>query len=230
VPDWYWQRPPVPPPPPRSRWSASLFGHWRRPVSTWTTHDWTYTVVAITALVVLLVSSAGGVAAVIRDNLSSAATPITTASRGPHIITGPYLGGSQDAFTAAFGQPADSYGQLYYPFTTPDGFSAQVCFCSARRGSDGRERLAILSINVPDLDPSQHPNVVRLFFPPDAHHVADLTDPEIGPFHVYQSASLAQTFPATAFTNSSGGGLVPPGTFGMACEPPSPACTIAIGE
>lgn len=248
--EWHWDRPPDPPswhgqrppdaPPSRTHCTGRLFGHWRRPVSTWNTTDWNNAAIAITVVLALLVCSISGMVLALSSHVTRCTVPVHTLStttavstatpRTAQIINGPYLGGTQDAFTDALGQPADFSGQLSYHVTTSDGFSGQVCFCTAQTGSDGRQRLAILSINVLHLDPSLYPNVIRLFFPPDAQHVADLTDPEIGPIHIYQSASLALTFPAADFTNSTGGGLVPPGTFGMACEPPSQACTIAIGE
>jgi hypothetical protein len=266
MPDWYWQRPPEPPPPPpppRARWSDPLFGHWRRPIATWTRHGWNNTAVTVTVLVVLVVCSIGGLAAALRGSLGSGtggytflsgdavsatetsvvatanaqSTAIahgqpTATPKGPHPVSGPYLGGTQADFAAAFGQPTTTYGQTYYPFTTSAGLPGQVCFCSPEAGTDGQQRAPIVSITVPGLDYSQAPAVIRRFFPPDAHQVGSTIDPQLGPMQFYQSADLALTFPAADFQKGSGPpGLAPPGTFGIACQDPSQStCTIALGE
>ena len=157
--------------------------------------------------------------------------PPTATPKGPHAISGPYLGGTADAFVAAFGQPTDSYGKPYYPFTTSGGLSGGVCFCDAVAGTDGQQRLDILSISVPGIDYSQAPGILARFLPPDGHSVTTISDPNLGPIRVYQSADLALSFPAAAFTDSNGGGRVPPGTFSVACEQPSQQdCTMVTGE
>ena len=68
--------------------------------------------------------------------------------------------------------------------------------------------------------------VAKMFFPPDARHVRDFTDPNIGLFHVYQSADLAATFPASDFYDSNRGGALPAGTFSIVC---GGACSFALG-
>ncbi len=42
----------------------------------------------------------------------TAAPTATATAKGPHLITGATLGGTQDAFTAAFGTPSDQGGAL----------------------------------------------------------------------------------------------------------------------
>jgi hypothetical protein len=261
MPDWSWQRPPEPPPPPRARWS--LFGHWRRPVSTWTRNELDTAAVTVTVLVVLLVCGVGGLAAVLRGNLDSGtggytwlsadavsatetavvatahaqSTAIahgqpTATPRGPHVITGPSLGGTQDAFVAAFGQPTIQGGSPYYAFITSGGLSGGVCYCISDRGSDGQQRLDTLKVTASGWSYDKCAVVLRLFFPPDAQAVTTISDPQLGPIQVYQSPDLTLSFPAADFTfGGPGGGLVSPGTFSfVAQDPAQEVCGMNIGE
>lgn len=70
-----------------------------------------------------------------------------------------------------------------------------------------------------------------LFFPPDAKYQHDIHDPDGGTIHVYRSADLAASFPASDFRDSNSGAADPPGTFAVACDQPnvSPGCSLVVG-
>jgi hypothetical protein len=206
--------------------------------------------VTVTVLLGLFVCVGGGVAAAVSGNLGGSTggstggyTPVviptytavptaTPTPRGPHRVSGPYLGGTQADFVAAFGQPTTQGGAPYYAFTSSNGLSGQVCFCISEPGTDGATRLDTLELTSSGWGYDQCGAALRRFFPPDGHPVTTITDPQLGPIQVYQSPDLALGFPAADFTyGGPGGGLVAPGTFSViAQDPAQQTCGMNIGE
>src|SRR5262249_39093079 len=70
----------------------------------------------------------------------------------------------------------------------------------------------------------------KSFMPKDAKHVNDVNVPALGVEHVYKSATLAASFPASSFTDSNANTLVAGGTFNYMCASALDGrCTIALG-
>lgn len=150
----------------------------------------------------------------------------------PHILTGPTLGGTQDAFTATFGAPVMTGSIPHYRFTL-NGTPGGVCFCGTAAGLDGQQHLEFLKVGPgPGVTWTlgTKTEVVAQFLPLDAVYVRTIQDPTVGPILVYLSPDLAQTFPAAQFTDSGGGPAPPAGTFSVICQQPGVAdCTIETG-
>src|SRR5262249_11792157 len=75
--------------------------------------------------------------------------------------------------------------------------------------------------------------LAELFLPHDAVFQRDLQVPNFGTEHVYASADLALSFPASDFLDSQTGKSVPPGTFYYSCgnqREPAGGCTLTLGQ
>lgn len=153
---------------------------------------------------------------------------------GSQPLSGATLGGTQDGFTHVLGTPTDRSGVPWYAVKLARGTTAPLCYCTEHTGSDGNPHLAWFHIDAPGgttWSDQQGVTIARPFLPPDAKHVRDFTDPQVGLIHVYVSAALAATFPASEFTDSGNGQQLPPGTFGVACGQPGPSqCSITTGN
>jgi hypothetical protein len=159
------------------------------------------------------------------------ATPTATGPAG--VITGAYLGGTQDAFTAAYGDPTMPYNVAVYAVLQTDGTNAAASLYGFVAGTDGLQRVDNLAFA---LNPNNtwtadaNYQAARVLFPPDAVFVEDVQDQTLGTVHIYRSASLAASLPASAFANTQGGPTWPPGTFSVACNAPGvQQCTIVTG-
>jgi hypothetical protein len=144
------------------------------------------------------------------------------------------LGGTEDAFTTTYGDPTTYGGAPNYAVTLADGTAVAVALDDIQTGTDGQPRVDQMSVN--PADPSAWSDAVAAavtsrFVPRDAHFVRDIADPNVGTIHVYQSADLARSFPASAFTDSGNNGArLPAGTLGVACDNSAQTgCTITIG-
>lgn len=162
--------------------------------------------------------------------------PTNTANpTGPQPLSGATLGGTRDGFTSKFGGPTERYGVLWYSINLSNGTTVNLCYCTEHAGSDGNPHLAWFNVDAPNgttWSDQQGVTIARQFFPPDAKHVRDFTDPQIGLIHVYVSADLAATFPAGEFTDGGNGQQLPPGTFSVACSQPGTAsqCHVVTGD
>lgn len=144
------------------------------------------------------------------------------------------LGATEGAFTAQYGSPELRGPVPWYSITAPDGTQLALCVCDLTAGIDGQDRVDILSFgpaSSTNLSPDQAAAVAKSLSPADAVYVDDIQDPDVGTLHVYRSAALATAFPASDFENTGpSGGLVPPGTFIIACEIPGPpGCNLRLG-
>ncbi len=163
----------------------------------------------------------------------TATATIAATPAGSHIITGAVFGGTQDAFTAAYGDPQMTGPTAHYSFTLPDGSQGAACFCGTKTGLDGQQHLDFIHVG-PDVaqtwSQSQLTTAAKLFMPTDAIYQRTINDPQVGPILVYKSADLAKTFPASEFTDSVSGATLPPGTFSVACSiPGNTDCSIVTG-
>ena len=227
-------RPPTPSAPapklPRQRYTGWFIG-W------FIVNGFIFLVVASSIGVLLLI----GVLLITSNNINTGPplgvpyyTPAPTATpTGPQSITGVTLGGIQDAFTAAFGDPVMTGSIPHYQFTLADGTQAGICFCGTSTGLDGQQHLEFMKVgpgpNVTWTLATKN-TVVKRFMPPDAVYVRTIQDPDVGPILVYTSADLAKTFPASEFTDSAGGPNPPAGTFSVTCQQPGIAdCSVTTG-
>lgn len=159
----------------------------------------------------------------------------TATPSGPHIVEAAIIGGTLDDFKARYGTPTYKSTVPWFYYSTPDGLSVGLCFCTTDTGTDGKARLELFGIHpeslvTPTWTEAQGMSAAKALMPPDAVYVRDINDPEVGTIHVYQSADLAATFPAADFYDSNGGGALPPGTFSVACAMPgNPGCSIGTG-
>jgi hypothetical protein len=158
----------------------------------------------------------------------------TATQSGPQLISTAVLGGTRDAFTAAYGAPTFKGPIPWYTYTASDGSTITFCFCSGLDGKDGQQRLGNMGFGPADgasLTAQEANRLTPLFFPPDAKYQHDIHDPDAGTIHVYRSADLAASFPASDFTDSNSGAADPPGTFAVACDQPnvSPGCSLVVG-
>jgi len=159
-------------------------------------------------------------------------SPPTATPKGPRPLTGATIGGVQDSFTSAFGDPRVQGSASRYSFTTADGRAAIVQI-QTQNGMDRQPHMAFLTEAPNGSGPwtvNQSQAVARLFMPPDTKHVRDFTDPQLGTIQVYQSADLAATFPAADFTDSGTGAALPPGTFGLSCGDQTAGCGFVLGD
>ncbi|MGZ6391041.1 MAG: hypothetical protein ACXWQZ_17520 [Ktedonobacterales bacterium] len=116
----------------------------------------------------------------------------------------------------------------WYTTTLPGDLTVDLCCCSEHTGIDGHPHLRSFHFDAPDgvqCSEREGMDFARLFSPPDAKRVREFTDPRLGivhvyVIHVYVSADLAATFPASAFKASGTGQPLPPGTLSVACSQP----------
>lgn len=157
---------------------------------------------------------------------------VTSTPKGPHIISGPYIGGTQDAFDAAYGSPAVQYNIPTYSFTQPDGTRVYIKLYTFEAGTDGAPRAQLFSVYSSKdgvWTPDGNYQAAHVVFPPDAHFVKDIQTPDVGLLHVWQSDSLGLTFPPSAWDDSNGGPRWPAGTFAVACYTGQQMCSFATG-
>jgi len=158
----------------------------------------------------------------------------TTAAPGASgLISGAYLGGTQAAFTTAYGTPTTPYNTPVYAVPQPDGTAASASLYGFLAGNDGQQRVNNLTFA---LNPNNNWTAVanylaaQALFPPDAVFVKDIQDPTLGVIHVYRSTSLGATLPASAFADTHGGSAWPPGTFSVSCDVPGlEQCSLLTG-
>lgn len=241
----YYQPPAQQPSPPRA--SSNPFGaaFWHN-MSTLKISVITFvsTVLLITVCVVPFLAT-GNLAALYQPRhivfevpLPSDATAMPT--RTPQPLTGATLGGLPGSFLAKFGNPvvlwSFSQKRNWFRFKLANGTMAYLCYCGEATGRDGNFHLDDFRIAQPSgttWSDQQGVGIARQFFPPDAQYVRDIIDPYVGLTHVYVSAALAATFPASEFRDYTTGGnsqLAPPGTFLITCGQPDPTrCEVTTG-
>ena len=155
-----------------------------------------------------------------------AKSPTPTRTPGPHLVTGATFGGPEAAFTSKFGSPTFSESNVrHYQFTTSDGISVLLVITlddTDPPSSDGKQHINGIGIQPPDSGTTWSATtankVVALLLPSDANHTKDEQVQDIGLVHVYLSADLALTFPASAFVDIQTSQPLTPGTFSYECN------------
>ncbi len=164
-------------------------------------------------------------------------TPAPTATPVP-LITGPVLGGTADAFDAAFGARIDSS-----TWSATVGGQETWIHLTGAAGTDGHPRAAIITISPPlDRLGSQTWPVSTLggfalrFVPPGSAYEGSETGPHGERIYDMRSDRLAATFPPSVFTNDAGTSLKPPGSLNWSCflssgasSDPVDECQISVG-
>lgn len=146
-------------------------------------------------------------------------TPAATNAPAPQALDGATLGGNWSAFENAYGPEADGVQNTWD--VTIAGQDVQV-FADSMSGTDSQAHVYV--VNIEPFDSATWPtsadaSLTQTFLPPDAVHVQDVAA-NGGTAHIYRSARLGATFPASVFTSDSGGQEVPVGTLVWQCEPP----------
>jgi hypothetical protein len=180
----------------------------------------------ITALIgaalifVCLVCSACSAATSASNGPTATAQPtMTNTPSGPPKVNGPFLGGTESNFQAAFGAPATNVAQSRQYQTTIAGTRVLVI---ATVGAGGvTDRMRFLRIAPADQgvtwDAATGSAMVKRFMPPDSAYQRDKQAPDAGTEHVYLSQLLAASFPASVFTDIDTDAPLPPGTFDYYC-------------
>jgi hypothetical protein len=175
---------------------------------------------------------------------SATATPFPTFPPGtatPAPINAPTLGGTEEAFTAAYGGPIT-------PFTWQSTIAGQavkivVDALPPNHTTDGQVHIYLVDVPVPVQALGRETwklatanALAAAFFPSDAKHLRDGPGAQRGETdHIYHSDELAATFHAEVFTNAAGDKTDPPGTFHVECHAlPSSArnfgaCYLSVG-
>jgi hypothetical protein len=150
-----------------------------------------------------------------------AATPTIATSTpvGPAKVNGPFLGGTENNFQAAFGAPTLSASQSrQYQTTIADTHVVIIALLGA--GMDG-DRVRFLRIAPADQgvtwNAATGEAMAKRFMPPDSTYQKDKQTQAVGTEHVYLSQLLAASFPPSVFVDLDTDAALTPGTFDYYC-------------
>jgi len=175
-------------------------------------------IIGAALIFVSLVCSACG-AATSASNSPTTQPTMTNTPSGPAKVNGPFLGGTESNFQAAFGAPTANASQSRNYDATIAGTHVLV---AALLGAGGvTDRVRSLRIAPADAgvtwNASTGETLVKKFMPPDSAYQRDKRAPDAGTEHVYLSQLLAASFPASVFTDIDTDAPLPPGTFDYYC-------------
>jgi hypothetical protein len=148
------------------------------------------------------------------------------------------LGGTEASFNARFGADTNTAGRARRYTFSVDGQKGTALVMLDDNDPNVRF-ITVKPVNAGTVwNATIGQDAVRLFMPSDARHIKDIQDPTIGTEHVYTSATLAKTFPASSFTDVNSGNQVAAGTFYFNCDNGQNqdnathvgACTIGLGQ
>jgi len=167
-----------------------------------------------------LVCSACSAATTASNGPTATAQPtMTNTPSGPAKVNGPYLGGTESNFQAAFGAPTLNASQSRHYETTIAGTHVLIV---ALLGAGGvTDRMRFLRIAPADQGvtwtAATGETLVKHFLPPDSKYQKDKQSRDVGTEHVYLSQLLGASFPASVFTDIDTEAPLPPGTFDYYC-------------
>jgi hypothetical protein len=169
--------------------------------------------------VCLVCSACGAATSASNGPTATAQATITNTPTGPAKVNGPFLGGTESNFQAAFGAPTLNGGQSRHYETTIAGTHILVI---ALVGAGGvTDRMRFLRIAPGDQGvpwpAGTGVTLVKGFMPPDSKYQKDKPSPDVGIEHVYVSQLLAASFPASVFTDIDTSAPLTPGTFDYYC-------------
>src|SRR5262249_13433384 len=154
-------------------------------------------------------------------------SPTATTTSSPQPVTGTLLGGPVATFDTIYGPPDNTSSNTgtYYivAHVTVGGVSNKYALNLTVRGDAGTggKRAGLLHLEQlgggKQWDSATGEALAKVFLPRDAAFQRDLQAPNVGTEHVYQSADLALSFPASNFSDSQTGKVAPPGTFYYSC-------------
>jgi len=175
-----------------------------------------------------LVCSACSAATTASNGPTATAQPtMTNTPSGPAKVNGPYLGGTESNFEAAFGAPIlnTSQTRIYQKYQTTIADTHVVVIATPEPATDGN-RILFLRIAPADQGASADQGawnaatgetMVKRFLPPDSTYQKDKQNQAVGTEHVYLSQLLGASFPASVFTDIDTEAPLPPGTFDYYC-------------
>jgi len=150
-----------------------------------------------------------------------AATP-TIAPTGPAKVNGPFLGGTESNFQAAFGAPIlnASQSRRYQKYQTTIADTHVVVIATPGPGTDG-DRIRFLRIAPADegvtWNAATGEAMAKGFLPPDSKYQKDKQTQAVGTEHVYLSQLLGASFPPSVFVDLDTDAALTPGTFDYYC-------------
>jgi hypothetical protein len=154
---------------------------------------------------------------------------------GPRPITSSTIGGMEANFQAKYGAPSMNEKAVRHYDASING--TPVLIVVLLDPGTGGQRAGFLHLVTPDSgtvwSKSTATGIAKLFLPSDATYVKDRTIQDFGVEHVYMSADLAASFPASAFIDNDTNAPVKPGTFYYACGGEGETeggCTVNLGQ
>ena len=185
-----------------------------------------------------LVCSACSAATTASNGPTATAQPtMTNTPSGPAKVNGPYLGGTESNFQAAFGAPTLNTSQTrkYQKYQTTIADTHVVVIATPEPGTDG-DRILFLRIAPADQGASWNAatgeTMVKRFLPPDSTYQKDKQSQAVGTEHVYLSQLLGASFPASYFAEIETDVGLTPGTFDYYCGGdvnPDGGCALNLG-
>lgn len=171
-------------------------------------------------------STPTGASAATKPAATKPAAPTATPKpTGSHLVTAATFGGPEAAFTSAYGAPNFSESNVrHYQFTS-NGTQVLLVITlddTDPVASDGKQHVNGIGVQPADAGTTWAAattnKVLALLLPSDAQHTKDEQVQDIGLVHVYLSADLALTFPASAFADIQTSQPLTPGTFSVECN------------
>jgi len=168
---------------------------------------------------------------------ATAQATMTNTPSGPAKVNGPYLGGTESNFQAAFGAPIlnTSQTRIYQKYQTTIADTHVVVIATPEPATNG-DRILFLRIAPADQGASWNAatgeTMVKRFLPPDSTYQKDKQNQAVGTEHVYLSQLLGASFPASYFAEIETNAPLPPGTFDYYCGGdvnPDGGCALNLG-
>jgi hypothetical protein len=194
--------------------------------------------IGVALIFVCLVCSACSAASTAPNGPTATTQPTrTNTPSGPAKVNGPYLGGTENNFQAAFGAPTlnASQSRKYQKYQTTIADTHVVVIATPEPGTDG-DRILFLRIAPADQGASWNAatgeTMVKRFLPPDSTYQKDKQNQAVGTEHVYLSQLLAASFPASYFAEIETDVGLTPGTFDYYCGGdvnPDGGCVLLLG-
>jgi hypothetical protein len=149
---------------------------------------------------------------------ATAQPTMTNTPSGPAKVNGPYLGGTESNFQAAFGAPTLNASQSRHYDATLDGAHILVVALVGAGGVTDRMRfLRIAPAEGVTWPAGTGVALVKKFLPPDSKYQKAKPSSDVGIEHVYVSQLLGASFPASVFRDIDTDAALTPGTFDYYC-------------
>lgn len=157
-------------------------------------------------------------------------TPLATDTPAPaSLVTTATMGGTFDAFDAAYGPTASA--DVWNATIAGQQVQFMVTFSYQSDSADGTPRGIIINVVTPSFtgwDPATSAQIAAAFLPPDARFLGTSPGPTGHTDHNYVSAQLANSLVSSVFTTDDLSRRVTPGSVYWSCDA-STGCYMSIG-